>query len=332
MRQLAHAKNSHDMHILLLKTSSRGDLVHTCPVVTDILAHYPQATIDWVAEEAYVPIPQLHPGVHKVLPIAWRRWRKNLGSAAVRQEMRAFLDQLRATRYDYVLDSQGLFKSALLARLARRERIVGGDRASIREGLAACFYDQRLPIAWSRHVVDRCRAVAAGALGYTLDTPPHYGIHAEPLQADWLPDAPYAVLMHAASRPEKLWAEANWLSLGSTLAAQGIVSVLPWGSSEEKTRSERLAAQFPGAIVPPLMTLDIAARFLAGARVVVGLDTGFTHLAAGLARPTIGIFCDSDSVQAAVYGDSFCESFGQKGAPPTLETIHASLERALAAA
>jgi heptosyltransferase-1 len=308
-----------------------GDLVHNCPTVTDILAHYPEAVIDWVAEEAYVPIPQLHPGVRKVIPIAWRRWRKNLFSAAIRKEISDFLKQLRATRYDLVLDSQGLFKSAVVARLARRDKIVGGDRASIKEGLAACFYDQKLPIAWSRHVIDRCRAIAAGALGYALDTPPQYNLHTTPLEADWLPKTPYAVLMHAASRPEKLWSEENWLSLGNFLAKQGITAVLPWGSPEEKTRSERLAAQLPGAVVPPLMTLDIASRFLAGARVVVGLDTGFTHLAAGLARPTIGIFCDSDSVQAAVYGDAFCESFGQKGEPPTLQTIHAALERALAA-
>lgn len=320
------------MHILLLKTSSMGDLVHNCPAVTDILAHYPDAAIDWVAEEAYVPIPQLHPGVRKVIPIAWRRWRKNLFSAQVRGEIRDFLKALRATRYDYVLDSQGLVKSVVIAHLTRRDKIVGGSWTSIREGIASCFYGQRLLISWSRHVVDRCRAIAAGALGYALDTPPHYGIHAEPLLAEWLPSGPYAVLMHAASRPEKLWAEENWLSLGNTLAAQGIVAVLPWGSREEQARSERLAAQLPGAIVPPLMSLDVAARFLAGARVVVGLDTGFTHLAAALGRPTIGIFCDSDSVQAAVYGDAFCESFGQKGAPPSLQTIHASLQRALASA
>ncbi|MDE2598226.1 MAG: lipopolysaccharide heptosyltransferase I [Rhodocyclaceae bacterium] len=320
------------MHILLLKTSSMGDLVHNCPAVSDILAHFPQASIDWVAEEAYVPIPQLHPGVHKVIPIAWRRWRKNLFSAQIRAEIRDFLKELRATRYDYVLDSQGLLKSVAIAHLAKRDKIVGGSWTSIREGLASCFYDQRLPISWSRHVVDRCRAIASGALGYPLDTAPRYGIHADPLRADWLPQGPYAVLMHAASRPEKLWAEDNWLHLGNVLATRGISAVLPWGSKEEKARSERLAARLPGAVVPPLMSLDIAARFLAGARVVVGLDTGFTHLAAALARPTVGIFCDSDSVQAAVYGDAFCESFGQKGEPPTLQTIHASLERALASA
>jgi len=307
-----------------------GDLVHNCPLVTDLRTHFPGAIIDWVAEEPYVPIPSMHPGVNEVIPVAWRRWRKSLLSSKTRGEIHAFLARLKSVRYDYVLDTQGLLKSVLIAHLAHRNRIVGGSWTSIREGIASCFYGERLVISWSRHVVDRCRAIGAGTFGYAIDTPPHYGIHAEPLVAGWLPAAPYAVLMHAASRPEKLWSEENWLSIGRSLAERGIFSVFPWGSAEEKTRSERLAAQLPGAVVPPLMSLDVAARFLSGARVVVGLDTGFTHLAAALARPTIGIFCDSDSVQAAVYGDAFCESHGQKGAAPTLQTIQAALDRALA--
>lgn len=310
-----------------------GDLVHNCPAVTDILARFPDAVIDWVAEEAYVPIPALHPGVRQVIPIAWRRWRRQLGQKATWGEMAAFRRRLQETPYDFVLDSQGLLKSAAvdkLARLAPGGRIVGGDARSIKEPAAARFYHQRLPIAWSRHVVDRCRAVAAGALGYTLDTPPRYGIHAPALVADWLPSQPYAVLMHAASRPPKLWAEEHWIALGRRLARDGIVAALPWGSPEERQRSERLAAALPGAFIPPLMALDSAGRFLAGARVVVGLDTGFTHFAAALGRPTVGIFCDSDSIQAAVFGDAFCESYGQKGQPPALDTILDAVDRALA--
>lgn len=319
--------------ILMVKTSSMGDLVHNCPAVTDILARFPEARIDWVAEEAYVPIPSLHPGVRRVIPIAWRRWRKQLGQRHAWQEMGEFRRTLQAQAYDFILDSQGLLKSAVvdkLARLAPGGRIVGGDARSIKEPFAARFYDLRLPIAWSRHVVDRCRAVAAGALGYELDTPPHYGIQAEPLVADWLPRQPYAVLMHAASRPPKLWAEEHWVALGQRLAREGIIAALPWGSPEERQRSERLAARLPGSFIPPLMDLGTAGRFLAGARVVVGLDTGFTHFAAALGRATVGIFCDSDSVQAAVFGDAFCESYGQKGAPPSLATILDAVERALA--
>ncbi len=317
------------MQILLVKMSSMGDLVHNCPVVSDIRARFPDAKIDWVAEEAYAPIPSLHPGVRQVIPVAWRRWRKSLWQEATREEIRRFAEALRTTHYDLTLDTQGLLKSALVCKLARTRTIVGGDWQSIKEGFASVFYDKKLSIAKSRHVIDRCRAVAAGALAYSIDTPAYYGIRAEPLIADWLPQTPYAVLMHAASRPEKLWPEEHWMSVGRELIKQGILPVLPWGSQEERTRSERLAKNLGQAVIPPLMTLDIAARFLAGAVIVIGLDTGFTHFAAALGRPTIGIFCDSDVEQAAVSGDSACASFGKKGEPPDLATILASMENML---
>lgn len=317
------------LKVLLVKMSSMGDLVHNLPLVSDILAHAPDAQIDWVAEEAYCPIPALHPGVRRVIPVAWRRWRKNLGKKSTWREMAAFKAAVQAERYDYIFDTQGLWKSLAVDKLASG-KIVGGDRDSIKEGATARFYDLALPIAWSRHVIDRCRAVGAGALGYPIDTPPRFNIRAEPLVADWLPNGPYCVLMHAASRPEKLWPEAHWLALGQDLAERGLCAVLPWGSAEEKARAERLAAQLPGAVVPPLMPLDVAARFLVGAKLVVGLDTGFTHFAAGLARPTVGIFCDSDGAQAAVHGDAYCKSFGRKGAPPDYATVHAAVQEALA--
>jgi heptosyltransferase-1 len=316
------------LKILLVKMSSMGDLVHNLPVASDIAARFPGAVIDWVAEEDYVPIPALHPQVRGVIPIAWRRWRKQLLSSVVRHEMAEFHHRLRATDYDFVLDTQGLLKSVAVACMASGMR-VGGDRSSIKEPLAATFYHQRLPIAWSRHVVERCRAVAAGALGYAIDTPPDYAIAAESLTADWLPTAPYSVLMHAASRPEKLWAEAHWVSLGRQLADYGQHIVLPWGSPAEEARSRRLADAIPGAMVPPRMDLATAARFLAGSRIVVGLDTGFTHFAAALGRPTIGIYCDSDGAQAAVFGRAYCASFGRKGNPPELAPIMSAATAAL---
>jgi len=316
------------LKVLLVKMSSMGDLVHNLPLVSDIRQHFPDAQIDWVAEEAYCPIPALHPGIHQVIPVAWRRWRRNLMQASTWQEMQQFKAALQATRYDWILDTQGLYKSALLCKLAHGP-IAGGDSNSIKEGGSARFYDKQLSISRARHVIDRCRAVGAGTLGYAADTPPAFNILAAPLVADWLAPAHYCVLMHAASRPEKLWPESHWVNLGLFLLKQGLNIALPWGSPEEKTRSERLASQIPGAIIPPLMSLDIAARFLAGAQVVVGLDTGFTHFAAALARPTVGIFCDSDGQQAAVYGDAYCKSFGQKGNPPDYPTILNAVQEAL---
>ena len=128
------------MRILLIKTSSLGDVIHNLPVATDLRARFPDAAIDWVVEEAFADVVRLHPGVRRVLPVAIRRWRGSLLAPATWSEMRAFRAALQQERYDLVLDTQGLLKGALLARMARGRRC-GYAATSAREPVAARFYD-----------------------------------------------------------------------------------------------------------------------------------------------------------------------------------------------
>src|SRR5512133_343521 len=109
-------------NILLIKTSSLGDVVHNLPVVSDIRARFPSARIDWVVEEAYRDIVGMHPGVHRVIPVALRRWRGNPFKAAHWREFGQFRQALSGMRYDSVSDTQGLIKSALLTRIASGTR------------------------------------------------------------------------------------------------------------------------------------------------------------------------------------------------------------------
>ena len=111
--------------ILIVKTSSMGDVVHALPVVADIQAHLPGVQIDWLVESAFAPIPQMHPGLRRVLPMAWRKWRGQLLSGSTWAAIGALRHQLRDERYDLVLDLQGLLKSALWARQARPRMVRG---------------------------------------------------------------------------------------------------------------------------------------------------------------------------------------------------------------
>ena len=138
------------MRILLVKTSSLGDVVHNLPVASDLRARFPQARIDWVVEEAFADIPRLHPAVRKVIPVAVRRRRRALLSAATWGELRAYRAAVRAERYDLVLDTQGLVKSALLARQADGKR-AGYAAEAVREPLAARFYDATYAIPKNLH-------------------------------------------------------------------------------------------------------------------------------------------------------------------------------------
>src|SRR5262245_11987231 len=231
------------MRILLVKTSSLGDVIHNLPVASDIRAAVPDHHVDWVVEEGFAAVPRLHPAVRRVLPVAIRRWRRSVLARATRDEIGAFLHELRSHSYDAVIDTQGLLKSALIACSARGASY-GLDWTSSREPLAV-FYDRTFAVPRSRHAVERNRELARRALGYGASNGVEYGIRAPSGEFAWLAHVPYAVLLHATSQDRKLWPERDWIELGRALATAGMRCVLPWHGAPERARSERLAREIP---------------------------------------------------------------------------------------
>lgn len=295
--------------ILFVKTSSLGDVVHQCPAVSDAARKLPGAEIDWVVEEGFAGIARMHRAVRKVIPVAVRRWRRAWWSRAVWREIGEFRRGVGAERYDAIVDTQGLLKSALLARAAHGERH-GMDRASAREGIAASFYDVRHPIPRALHAVERNRRLTAAALGFPLDEELDYGLGST-AQAPM--HGAYAVLLTMTSRADKLWPEARWIELGRALA---LPVVLPWGSPAERERADRIGRGIGQAVVPKSMGLDELATLFAHARGVVGLDSGLTHLAAAVGVPTVGIFCATNPALTGLYGSPVARNVGAAGRPP----------------
>ena len=311
--------------ILLVKTSSMGDVIHNLPVVADVKRYIPGAAVDWAVEESFADIPALHPGVREIIPVATRRWRKSWFKRETLREFQEFKTCLQANRYDYVLDTQGLVKSALISRMARGERF-GHSAKSAREPWSARFYDSTFDVPAKMHAVERNRLLASLA----LRAMPHsdgvdYGIGAKPLS----PDQRYAVLLHATSRPDKEWEDASWAALGQALNSLDLEVLLPWGSERERGRSEQLSKEIVHAFVPARMPVAKLARLLAGATIVIGADTGLTHLAAALDRPTIGIYCSSDPALTGLYGGRCAVNVGDIGRPPTAGEVIAAAEKLL---
>jgi heptosyltransferase I len=303
------------VRILLVKTSSLGDVVHNLPVATDLAKRFPGATIDWVVEEGFAELPRLHPAIRRVIPVAERRWRKTLSSPDTWREISAFRQTLSSERYDAILDTQGLLKSALITFQARGERI-GFDRNCARESMSAHFYQRRVFVARDQHAVERNRQLAAAAFGYPLDTAVDYGIAAPPLTASWVPKGDYAVLLTATSRADKEWPEDDWRALGTALIATGLRCVLPGGSAPERQRAARLATSLGRAVAAPAMNLTDMAGLLAGAALVVGVDTGLVHLAAALKRPTMALYCGSDPALTGVLAETNVVNLGGRDNPP----------------
>jgi heptosyltransferase-1 len=313
------------MRILLIKTSSLGDVVHNLPVVTDLRRRYPEARIDWVVEEGFLDIPRLHPGLGRAIAVAIRRWRRTFLSRATWREIRAFHALLDEQRYDLVIDTQGLLKSALIARQTHGKRC-GYAAASAREPLAAMFYDAKFVVPRNLHAVERNRRLSALAAGYEISEAPDYGIAAVPSATA---GGPGAVLLTASSRADKLWAEDHWVSLGRSLHDRGLACLLPAGSEAEHERALRLANAIPGAVaLPPLSLRELAGR-LAAARIVIGVDTGLVHLAAALGRPTLALFCASDPALTGVLAGTPVINLGTRGQPPDVDAAIAAADALL---
>jgi heptosyltransferase I len=319
--------------LLIVKTSSLGDVIHNLPVIADIRAHVPDIVIDWVVEENFADIPALHPAVSNVIPVAVRRWRKKLFTRNTWHEISVFRKRLAEHRYDWVLDTQGLLKSALITAFAHGEKH-GHDRGSAREPLASLFYGHRHAVARGQHAVTRNRQLAALALGYAMpETLPDYGIgpSAESRSAG-LPKR-YIVGLHATSRDSKLWPMERWITLGKHLSDRGLSLLLPWGNEDERTRAAKIAASVANAIVLPRLSLGELTAILANAVASVGVDTGLIHLAVALEVPTVAIYNDTDPLLTGVSGAHPERSLnlGGIGQPPSCDIVLAALDRMILA-
>lgn len=251
-----------------------------------------------------------------MIPVAVRRWRAAPWRAEAWRELGRYRAAVAAGGYDTVIDTQSLVKSALLAKCAAGTRH-GMDRASAREPLAAAFYDVVHAVPRGRHAVERNRLLAAAALGYAVEGPVDYGLRRAAQSA-----GAATVFLTMTSRDDKLWPEASWIELGRKLACP---LVLPWGSEEERARAARIAAALPQASVPPRMAIAELAALFAGARAVIGVDTGLTHLAAALGTPTVGIYCGSDPALTGLYGAPAASNVGAPGRAPAVAEVLGSL-------
>jgi heptosyltransferase-1 len=313
--------------VLFIKTSSLGDVIHHMPALTEARAKLPGVRFSWVVEEAFAPLVRLHPAVSEVIPVAARRWRRTLLRPSTWREIAAFRHSLKSKTFDEIVDSQGLLKSALIARYAQGRRR-GYDRKSIKEPAASWLYDIKHPVEWKQHAIARNRALTAEALGYASEGPPDFGLD----RGSLAPSAtkPYGVLLHATAQASKEWPEENWRMLAATLGGGNLELIVPHGNEAERERAARIAQASPHARVPQRQPLDQMARLIAGASFVIGVDTGLLHLAAALGVPLVAIFLGSEPGLTGPMGQGPMVVLGAKGAPPSVADVADTVKRLVA--
>lgn len=321
--------------ILVVKVSSLGDVVHNMPLIHDLRARWPDCEIDWVVEEGYAELVRLLPEVGRVIPFALRRWRKRFYSGAVWREVRDFRAALRTQAYDAVIETQGLLKTAVVSRVARRNPgapVIGLGNATQGSGYepaARLFYTDPVRVPLQTHSVRRSRLLGAALTGLAPAEPPRFfgagvcGLHVDdPIWAE-LPQR-FAVGFHATAGARKRWPTANWHALGQRLYAEGLVLLLPWGNAAEHEAAQEIATGVPGAIVLPRFSVMQAFGLIQRAEVVIGVDTGLVHISAALCRPTVEIYTATWRWKTEGYWSPRIANVGDDAEVPSVETVYAA--------
>ncbi|MDX8447777.1 lipopolysaccharide heptosyltransferase I [Mesorhizobium captivum] len=282
------------MKVLIVKTSSMGDVIHTFPAVEDALRNRPDMSFDWCVEEAFAGIVALHPAIKSIQKVAIRRWRKKPFDGDTWREMTGLRHALRGARYDLVIDAQGLLKSAVVAKQAGAP-IAGFDRSSAREPSATLFYDRKYAVPRDLHAIERTRRLFGQALGYQPDltildsgiVPPAGGL---PRGEDETVEGKTAFLLHGTSREDKKWPADDWIETARQLASRQFTPVVTWSNEAEKDVAEAIADAVPKTMLVPKSPLGKIAAILGRSTLVIGADTGLTHLASAFGLPTVAIF------------------------------------------
>ena len=293
------------MKILLVKLSSLGDVVHTLPVVQDILAAMPDAQIDWVVEKAFAPLLKQVHGLQRIIPCELRRWRTSFWSAQTRIEWRAFKADLQTDSYDAVIDLQGLTKSAVVVRLVKlaahgkRYAMANQTDGSGYEAPTRWAADVAIKLPQHSHAVQRGREQAARALGYSVPKVAEFALaslsnmtQGHMIQAQTAPKniAKKLAFIHGTSRQDKEWPLQSWVELGQRLAETGYQVMLVHGNDKELATSQAIASQLSSSIVLPLLSLDALTQELAQCAGAVGVDSGVSHIAVALGLPHVQIY------------------------------------------
>ncbi|WP_345972278.1 lipopolysaccharide heptosyltransferase I [Sulfurimonas diazotrophicus] len=272
--------------IAIVRLSALGDIINSAVVLQFIRKHRPEARIDWITEAQFAPMLQGHPELATVhgIPLKQLKREKRFGL------LRDTIAQLRALGpYDVIIDMQGLLKSALVARLLG-PNVHGFDAASAREGAAALFYRTKSRIPYEANIIRRNCDIVAEALGFTvsdeelLAKAPALPVGPRP---DFLDDVPYIAVVVGASWPSKCYPPAQ---LAAVCDALPFPCILVWGSEGEHMDAEAIAAETANARVAPKIGLPALRDLIGHAALTIGGDTGPTHLAWALNRPSIVLY------------------------------------------
>ncbi|MBK8816277.1 MAG: lipopolysaccharide heptosyltransferase I [Methylococcaceae bacterium] len=279
------------MRIAIVKLSALGDIVHAMVALQFIKKQRPDIEIDWVVEERFAGVLQYNPDISQILTVDLKGLKKNkLGIFHEIRKVRRYAEN----GYDLVIDAQGLIKSAITARFLGKN-VAGFNKNSIRESVASWFYDVTVECAYDENTIDRNAIVLSKPLDIKIKgldiyekKPFLYWQNANPKLDSYFPENRKTVVMVIGSTWEsRNYPAEKFVNIALALQENCLIS---WGNEQEKTKAEWMAKQCANIKILPKMDMNDLKSVIGRADLVIGNDTGPTHMAWALNRPSITIF------------------------------------------
>lgn len=279
------------MRIAIVKLSALGDIVHAMVALQFIKAQHHDIEIDWIVEDRFSGVLADNPDISRILTVNLKTLKTK--KSAIFTEINKVLGYAKR-QYDLVIDAQGLLKSAITARLLGNQ-VVGFDKHSIREKAAAWLYSQTVSCPYHENTIDRNAAVLSQPLGFTISREEilakkpflYADIQTINLDAYYQRKRPTIVFVIGSTWPSRNYPPEKFVNIAKALQENCLVI---WGNAQEKSKAEWMSAQCANIKVMPPLNLNALKAVIAKSNLVIGNDTGPTHFAWALNRPSITIF------------------------------------------
>ena len=274
------------MKIAIVKLSALGDVVHSMVVLQFIKKHYPASEIDWIIEKRFQGVLENNPHINQIHTI-------NLNEAKKQKSLKLLFKELIQVRkyrkYDLIIDAQGLYKSAIVAKLMKGIKTVGFDKNSIRERLASYLYNQKVAIGYDKNTIERYVKLISEALRIkiTKDDIIDKKLYLFSKSNIFIPQTPYIVFVVGSNWKSRNYPKEKYVQVANAIKKDCLVV---WGNDQEKERAEWMSSESNYIQVMPKLNLDDLKHVINHASLLVGNDTGPSHMAWALNRPSITLF------------------------------------------
>jgi len=278
------------MKIAIVRLSALGDIVHSMVVLQFIKKHYPDSVVDWVVEKSFQGVLENNPHINQIHQV-------DFSSAKESKSLCLLLEELRKIRklgkYDLVIDIQGLIKSALVARLIPSDITLGFDKNSLRESLAAIFYNETYKIDYAENVIERNLSLVSYALNFSfdkkeLDNKEVFLCPSQQFTFDYISSTKKNILLiPGASYPEKSYSIEKLVELTKQIDSNFLII---WGNEKQRIIANEIKQLSFNVKVLEKLSLDRLISLISQVDLVIGPDTGPTHMAWALNIPSVTLF------------------------------------------